>query len=288
MDEPNQENVIPSQNNFCYKFPHPAVTADCCVFAFVENELSVLLIRRGIEPFANKWALPGGFMKIHETIEDCARRELFEETRFVIKRLTQFGVYSNLDRDPRERVLTVAFYALATWDTVQGGDDASEACWFPLHKLPPLAFDHTQIVHDALLRMRRDVYFEPVGFELLPPTFTMPELQKIIETITGEKYDRRNFYNKMRHSGFVAEDSVESIPFPVMIMKSSRQSEDFKNAEQPYPTAPDCEMSLIETDDEIEMCSTTAPRRRRGVKYWFKSDVFKKKRSEKGNTPITY
>lgn len=192
---------------YSYKYPHPAVTADCCIFAFLNNELSVLLIRRGIEPFRGQWALPGGFMRINETAEECAARELFEETGYLTDSMRQFHTYSSVQRDPRERVVTVAFYALVKMGAVRGGDDADEARWFPVSQLPDLAFDHDAIVHDALLAMRRDVYFEPIGFELLPPTFSMAELQKIIETLTGETYDRRNFYNKMRHMQFVTEVS---------------------------------------------------------------------------------
>ena len=258
-----------AEGNYTYKYPHPSVTADCCIFAFVENELAVLLIRRGIEPFKGQWALPGGFMRIDESLEECALRELREETGFTATRLTQVGAYSKVYRDPRERVVTVAFYTLARWAYVQGGDDAVEARWFNVNKLPDLAFDHKEIVLDSLARMRRDVYFEPIGFELLPPTFSMPELQKLIESITGNRYDRRNFYNKMRHSGFFTESSA--LPSMMPTHDDSRLSI--------KPIAVD----YSEFDDDFEISG-----RRRRVRYSFNPKAFEKKRNDKGSTPITY
>lgn len=207
-----QNNRDSDTKKFCYKYPHPAVTTDCCIFTFQNNELSVLLIRRGIEPFKGCWALPGGFLRMDETAEQGAARELREETGYVTDRIRQFKTYTQIDRDPRERVVTIAFYALVRMEAVRGGDDAVEARWFPISRMPSLCFDHQDIVSDALKAMQRDIYFEPIGFELLPTVFTMAELQKIIETITGEHYDRRNFYNKMRHTGFVTE--VEEDIFP--------------------------------------------------------------------------
>lgn len=195
---------------FTYQYPRASLTTDCCVFTFLNNELSVLLVKRAFDPDKGLWALPGGFMNMDETVEQCAVRELFEETGCKIKgELHQFGVYSDPGRDSRGRVVTVAFYALAAMISVSGKDDATEARWFAVNSLPPLAFDHAKIIADAVKEMRKDIYFEPIGFELLPPAFSMAELQKVIESITGESYDRRNFYNKMRHFNFVEEVSEE-------------------------------------------------------------------------------
>ncbi len=191
----NPESEFPYQ----YKYPHPAVTADCVIFAFNGSKLQVLLVERGLEPYKGKWALPGGFVRPDESIADCAKRELEEEAGIQINYLQQFHVFSAPDRDPRERVITVAFYALAPLQEVKGGDDAAKANWFNIDDVPALAFDHDQILRRALTEMRKQIHFEPIGFELLPEKFTIKQLQTLYEAILGVKFDRRNFYNKMRH-----------------------------------------------------------------------------------------
>lgn len=138
---------------YTYRYPHPAVTADCVLFCRDGQQLKVLLIERGNDPYKGCWAFPGGFMNMDETAEQCSLRELHEETGLVIEQVRQLGAYSAVDRDPRERVITVAFYAVIDQLPVQGGDDAAQAQWWPLDALPPLAFDHSQILHDALQRL---------------------------------------------------------------------------------------------------------------------------------------
>lgn len=184
---------------YCYRYPHPAVTTDCVIFTFHEEKLKVLLIQRGIEPFKGVWALPGGFLGMEETVEECARRELREETGLEGCHIKQLRVFSSPDRDPRERVITIPFYALARWQEVTGADDAENAEWKDADALPPLAFDHAEIINEALSALKQDIYFEPVGFELLNETFTMTELQKVYEAILGKEFDRRNFAKKMKH-----------------------------------------------------------------------------------------
>ena len=193
------------ENKFYYKYPHPAVTADCVIFGFDGLNLKVLLIQRGIEPFKGRWAFPGGFMQMDETIEECARRELREETGLVINTVEQFHTFSDVNRDPRERVLTVAHYALVRLAEVEGGDDAASAQWFAESEIPSLAFDHDRILRMALSTLKERICFEPIGFELLPEVFTMTELQNLYEAILGVKFDRRNFYNKMIKLGILAE-----------------------------------------------------------------------------------
>src|SRR5574344_722190 len=187
------------EKKYCYKYPHPAVTTDCVIFGFDGNDIKVLLIERGIEPFKGKWAFPGGFLNMDETAAEGALRELKEETGLENAYIEQFNTYSEPDRDPRERVITIAHYALVRIQEVKGGDDAAKAQWFPIDEVPQLAFDHDKILRDAMRKLRERIHFEPIGFELLPEKFTMKELQILYESILGVKFDRRNFAKKMMH-----------------------------------------------------------------------------------------
>ena len=189
--------------SYTYPYPHPAVATDCVVFGFDGRGLLVLLIERGLEPYKGLWAFPGGFMRIDETTEACARRELAEETGLDIRVLKQLGAFSGVHRDPRERVVSVAFYALVRPSEVTGGDDARRAEWFPIEEVPQLAFDHDFILRKAMQQLHKDIYFEPVGFELLDREFTMSELQRLYEAILGVRFDRRNFEKKMLQSGIL-------------------------------------------------------------------------------------
>ena len=196
---------------YCYKYPHYALTADCVIFGFDGRELKVLLVERGIEPYKGCAALPGGFMKPDESLEECARRELIEETGLEGEPfMEEVGTYSAPGRDPRERVVTTAFMALVRSSEVKGGDDAASASWHPIAALPPLAFDHELILADALRRLRELIYFRPVGHDLLPEKFTMPQLQGLYEAILGVKFDRRNFAKKMLHVGIIEETGEKS------------------------------------------------------------------------------
>lgn len=193
------------EKNYCYKYPHPAVTADCVIFGFDGVGIKVLLIQRGIEPYKGKWAFPGGFMQIDETVEECAKRELEEETGLKTTSVEQFYTFTDVNRDPRERVITVAHYALVRLEEVKGGDDAMSAQWFAMNEIPSLAFDHDRILRMAVNRLKERICFEPIGFELLPEIFTMSALQNLYEAILEMKFDRRNFYNKMLKLGILSE-----------------------------------------------------------------------------------
>lgn len=184
---------------YSYKYPHPSVTTDCVIFGFDGSRLKVLLVERGVEPFKGKWALPGGFLRMDESAEQGALRELQEETGLKTAYIKQFHTFTDPDRDPRERVITIAYYALVRLQDVVAGDDAARAEWFALDEVPSLAFDHDRILRTALQEIRRQIHFEPVGFELLPPEFTIKELQLLYEAILDVKFDRRNFYKKMQH-----------------------------------------------------------------------------------------
>ncbi len=188
---------------YCYKYPHPSVTTDCVIFGFDGSKLKVLLIERGLEPFKGKWAFPGGFLKMDESAEEGALRELREETGLTDAYIRQFHTFTAPDRDPRERVITIAYFALVRLQDVVGGDDAAQAQWFSFDEVPSLAFDHDQILRMAEHELRRLIHFEPIGFELLPEKFTMRALQRLYEAILNVKFDRRNFYNKMMHLGLL-------------------------------------------------------------------------------------
>ena len=194
-----------TEQQYCYRYPHPAVTTDCVIFGFDGERLQVLLIKRGIEPFKGKWAFPGGFMKMDETAEDCAKRELEEETGLKNTSVEQFYTFTDVNRDPRERVITIAHYALVRLSEVKGGDDATFAKWFSMDEIPSLAFDHDRILRMAINQLKERICFEPIGFDLLPEVFTMSKLQNLYEAILEVKFDRRNFYNKMLKLGILTE-----------------------------------------------------------------------------------
>jgi 8-oxo-dGTP diphosphatase len=184
---------------FTYKYPRPALTVDCVVFGFDGAELQVLLIRRGLEPFIGSWALPGGFVDMEENLDEAARRELLEETHLKDVFLEQLFTFGNPGRDPRGRVVSVAYYALVRPDQhpATGDSDASEAAWHPVDKLPPLAFDHADILRTGLERLRGKIQYQPIGFELLPKLFTLTQLQELYEAILGRRIDKRNFRKKV-------------------------------------------------------------------------------------------
>src|SRR6266436_8428456 len=166
-----------------YQYPRAALTVDCVVFGFDEGELKVLLIQRALEPFKNRWALPGGFVHVDETLDEAARRELAEEAGLKDVFLEQLYSFGALDRDPRERVVSVAYYALVKLSDhrARAATDAANAEWFPVSKAPKLAFDHAEILGTALARLKGKVRYQPIGFELLPPRFTLSQLQHLYE-----------------------------------------------------------------------------------------------------------
>ena len=193
--------------SFTYEYPHPAVTVDCVVFGYDDSDLKVLLIQRGMEPFKGRWALPGGFVGIGEDLEAAARRELREETGLDDLFLEQLFTFGEPQRDPRERVISVAYYALVTLTdhAVRAASDADCVAWFAVADLPDLAFDHEQIADVALRRLKAKVRYEPIGFELLPAKFTLSELQRLYETVLEQSLDKRNFRKKILAMGLLAD-----------------------------------------------------------------------------------
>jgi 8-oxo-dGTP diphosphatase len=172
---------------------------DCVVFGLDQQELKVMLIQRGLPPFEGKWALPGGFVRLEETLDEAARRELEEETGLTRIFLEQLYTFSSVDRDPRERVVSVAYYALVNLSDhqVHAATDARDAAWFGVHDVPSLAFDHDEILRRALERLRGKLRYQPVGFELLPRKFTLSELQHLYELVLERTLDKRNFRKRV-------------------------------------------------------------------------------------------
>jgi 8-oxo-dGTP diphosphatase len=190
-----------------YEFARPALTVDIVVFALDEEDLQVMLVERDLKPFAGEWALPGGFVRVDENLEDAARRELEEETGLKNIFLEQLFTFGDLNRDPRERVVTVAYYALVNFEghDVHASTDARNAAWFSVNDLPKLAFDHEKILKTAHERLKGKVRYQPIGFELLPEKFTLRQLQHLYEVILDRELDKRNFRKKVLGMEIVKE-----------------------------------------------------------------------------------
>ncbi len=191
---------------YTYEYPRPAVTVDIILFTLRESKLQVLLVQRAQPPFENAWALPGGFVQMGESLEQAAARELEEETGVNQSYLEQLYTYGEPERDPRGRVITVAYYALLPRDAPirrEGGSDARQAALFPVDTLPELAFDHAEIIAYAIRRLRYKLEYSAVGFELLPEEFTLSEIQQTYEKILGEQLDKRNFRRRIQQAGVI-------------------------------------------------------------------------------------
>lgn len=190
-----------------YKHPRAALSVDCVLFGLDEGDLKVLLIQRKLMPFAGKWALPGGFVRVNETLDEAARRELSEEAGVTNVFLEQLYTFGNVQRDPRERVVSVSYYALVNLadHPLKAATDATDAAWFSTDEVPSLAFDHAEILATALRRLKGKVRYEPIGFELLPDKFTLSQLQHLYEVCLEEPMDKRNFRKKILSMGLLEE-----------------------------------------------------------------------------------
>lgn len=194
--------------SYSYKYARPAVTVDCVVFGLDDADLKVLLIQRDRAPFAGKWALPGGFVEPEETLEQAALRELAEETGVDSKVfLEQLYTFGDPGRDPRDRVITVAYYGLVRRldHAPRAASDARAVEWFPASRCPPLAFDHAEIVALARKRLQAKLSYQPVGFELLPRKFTLSQIQRVYEAVLERPLDKRNFRKKLLGTGVLTE-----------------------------------------------------------------------------------
>ncbi|MEW5957989.1 MAG: NUDIX domain-containing protein [Chloroflexota bacterium] len=189
------------------KYDRPSVTVDVVIFTILDDQLKVLLIKRKGWPFEGMWAIPGGFVKMDESLEEAAYRELLEETdvsgsEVYLEQLYTFGAPG---RDPRTRVITVAYFALVSADKLspQATSEAEDVCWFSIYNLPALAFDHADILNYALTRLRYKLEYTAVGFQLLPEKFTLRELQDTYEIVLGARLDKGNFRSKLRKTNVV-------------------------------------------------------------------------------------
>lgn len=175
------------------------LSIDCVIFGFENNELKVLLYKRAIQPEQDKWALPGGFIKRNEDLDHAAARILKEITGVDEIYMSQINAFGAVNRYPLERVITIGFYALINPGnySIKPGTDAKEAAWFNIDDRPELVFDHSDIFHYALKKLRKKVRYEPIGFELLPDKFTLTMIQKLYEAVLGVEFDVRNFRKKL-------------------------------------------------------------------------------------------
>lgn len=193
--------------SYTYKHPRPALTVDCVVFGLSDSSLNVLLIQRANPPFKGQWAIPGGFVDMDEALDDAARRELQEETGIENLFIEQLYTFGGVDRDPRGRVVSVAYMALVRQEDCQPkhADDAADADWFAVNSLPKLGFDHQEILKMAHERIRSKVQYQPIGFELLPRKFPLRDLQRLYEIILDREIDKRNFRKKMLNMDVLEE-----------------------------------------------------------------------------------
>jgi 8-oxo-dGTP diphosphatase len=182
-----------------YEYPHPAVTTDIVVFTIRNEALEVLLVKRAEDPYRGSWALPGGFVEIAEGLDEAVERELAEETGVTGVYLEQLYTFGRPDRDPRERVITVAYYAVIPSDRarLRAATDADAVGWFAPDELPRLAFDHREILDKALERLRAKLDYSTIAFQFMPHEFTLTELQSAYESILGELVDKRNFRKRV-------------------------------------------------------------------------------------------
>lgn len=216
--------------SYTYEYPRPAMTVDAVIFGVDDKGLKLLLIKRRDDPFKDSWALPGGFLDVDkdDNAEEAVARELQEETALENMYLEQLYTFSQKGRDPRERVVTVSYYGLVRPDALKpvAGDDAKEVKWFNVKRLPKLAFDHKDIVQMGLQRLRAKVRYQPVGFELLPEKFSLPQLQQLYEHLLQTTLDKRNFRKKILDTGVVqALDEYEAgVPHrPAQLYKFDRK-----------------------------------------------------------------
>ena len=185
------------------------VAVDAIVFGYSKQDgVSVLLIKRKYDPFKDNWAIPGGFVLENESLEEAVQRELLEETGIEVNYLEQLYTFGDPNRDPRQRIISVAYFGLvksALFQKLKASTDAAEAKWFSIKKLPDLAFDHKKILGIAIERLRAKVRYQPIGFELLDKRFPFSDLEKLYASLLDKEINRRNFSKKILSFGFIEE-----------------------------------------------------------------------------------
>ena len=181
------------------------LTTDIVLFTIQQERLKVLLVRRASDPYKGSWAIPGGFVQAGESLADCARRELLEETGVDEAYLEQLYTFGNPGRDPRGRVVTVAYFALVRSEELilEATTDADAAAWFPVDELPDLAFDHAEILQVARERLSAKVGYSTIAFQFLPEEFTLRQAQDVHEAVLGHQLDKRNFRSTLKSRGLV-------------------------------------------------------------------------------------
>ena len=191
-------------------FEQLSVTTDLVIFTIKDNSLKALLVKRNVEPFKDKWALPGGFVRMEESLEDSAKRELFEETGVKDVYLEQLYSFGNPKRDPRGRVITISYFSLINSEKVKlkASTDVSEAKWFPVSKIPSIAFDHKEILNYAIKRLKWKFEYTTIAFSLLSNKFSLGELQKIYEIVFEKQIDKRNFRKKILSLNILKKESI--------------------------------------------------------------------------------
>lgn len=201
---------------FQYEYERPALATDCAIFGFDGGELKLLLLKREKEPFENTWALPGGFVYMDETAEAAAKRILLEKAGIKEVFIEQLYTFSGIDRDPRERVVSVSHFALVNKSQFEliAGRDTIQAAWHPISELPELGFDHGEIVALAIERLKGKMRYQPIGFELLDAKFTLSQLQLLYEAILQAPIDKRNFRKKILGMGLLKqlEEKEQNVP----------------------------------------------------------------------------
>ena len=209
MESPSKKHRLLRKERksvFYQEYPSHYVAIDCIIFGFDKKKLKLLLIKRYFQPGKGKWSLMGGFLKENESLDEAADRILYELTGLNNIYSEQLHTYGEVDRDPAGRVVSVAYYALI--DTVKFDEIISRdyhASWFDINKIPELIFDHNEMVDKALRRLRRRCKSQPIGFELLPQKFTIPQLMKLYEAIFQQKFDKRNFRKKILSHGVLTK-----------------------------------------------------------------------------------
>lgn len=190
-----EENKIHRFNVDIYnKYTPYLVAVDCIIFGFIEGELKLLIIKRSFDPGKGSWSLMGGFVGPEESMDEAGYRVLYELTGLKDLYMTQLYTHGEINRDPGARVISTSYYSLIKIQDIDPDHEMiSNARWCPINELPELIFDHSKMVQMALESLRDEAHRKPIGFELLPPKFTIPQLQSLYEAIYQQKFDKRNF-----------------------------------------------------------------------------------------------